>query len=75
MYYYWIECSDDGGIRTEECYGPDTRTAVWTDREAADAALLDVQHEADSLAADGDTRWPADSYYVAESSERPRWAA
>ena len=62
--YYYIE-ADDGGVRSEECYGGALRLAV-ADRSEAEDALRDCQHEADMLALDGDGRWPADCYHIAE---------
>lgn len=66
---YIVSHDDDGGIRSEECYGPDVKYAIYTMLPEAEQACAGCQHEANMLALDGDDRWSADGYHVERVSD------
>ena len=62
--FYYIDHAEDGGHRSEECYGS-AWNRVYTTREDADEECVELRFEADDLeASTGDDRWPSDGYSV-----------
>ena len=61
----WQVTTDDGGIRSEEIYGP-AHDRVYETREEAEAAADDCQKEGDLLWLEGDPRFKDLDFTVEE---------